>query len=94
MVMKGELVGRAVTTEVSSGLTCIGDSVSSYAANSLSLDRGSSTAGSETGSMTSSASAASATSLSSTGGMPMVTPGPVLAMGALGAAAAFAYGAM
>jgi hypothetical protein len=83
MMKRGELVGRAVTTEVSSGLTCIGDSVSSYDANSMSVDGSSTMTGS--GSMTSSASAGSAMMDSS-------SSGPVLAMGA--AAAAFAYGAM
>ena len=85
------MVGRVVTTEVSSGLTCIGDSVSSYDANSMSVDGGSMMTGSA--SMTSSASAGSATiSLSSTGGVTIITSGLVLAMGA--AVAAFAYGAM
>jgi hypothetical protein len=91
MMKRGELVGRAVTTEVSSGLTCIGDSVSSYDANSMSVDGSSTMTG--FGSMTSSASAGSTMmDSSSTGGVPIITPGPVLAMGA--AAAAFAYGAM
>lgn len=88
---RGELVDRAITTEVSSGLTCIGDSVSSYAANSI----GESSTTSDSGSMTTSTSSgsvgAATMSSSSIGGMPMVTPGPILAMGI---AAAFAYGAM
>jgi len=88
MMKRGELVGRVVTTEVSSGLTCIGDSVSSYDANSMSFDGGSMMTGSA-----SSASAGSATiSLSSTGGVMIISSGPGLAMGA--AVAAFAYGAM
>ena len=71
MIERGELVGRAVSTEVSSGLTCIADSVPSYDANSMNSNGGSAITGS--GSMTSSTSAGSTTiSSSSTGGVPII----------------------
>jgi len=79
----GKLMARTITTEVTSGLTCVGDSVdSSTNAGFTGMSVGDKTSSSGSGSSSSTSKA----------GVPMVTPGPVLAMGA--AAAAFAYGAM
>jgi hypothetical protein len=81
MLRSSELVGRAITTEVSSGLTCIEDSVNSYAANYLSEVGGSTSTGDMTTS-TSSESAGAASTTSAGGGL------------AMGAFAALVYGAM
>ncbi|KAN0094060.1 hypothetical protein V8E51_017244 [Hyaloscypha variabilis] len=74
---------RAITTEVSPGLTCIGDAVSTESGYSATTTEAS---GSAMG-----AGATSSTS-SSTAGAAVMTQAPILAVGA--AAALFAYGQM
>ncbi|PMD38051.1 hypothetical protein L207DRAFT_598634 [Hyaloscypha variabilis F] len=83
MVTPRAVFRRAITTEVSPGLTCIGDAVSTESGYSATTTEAS---GSAMG-----AGATSPTS-SSTAGAAVMTQAPILAVGA--AAALFAYGQM
>ncbi|KAE9368359.1 hypothetical protein N431DRAFT_547378 [Stipitochalara longipes BDJ] len=77
------VVKRAITTEVSPGLTCIGDAVSTESGYSATTTE---SGGSATG------AGATSTTSSSHAGAAMMTQAPILAVGA--AAALFAYGQM